>query len=111
MEDKKIKFEIDNGQSFFADEIGIIHNPLKIMFDFKSITPRVDIRNQEFQPLVLRHNVVMMDPHTAKTFLEILKKNLDDYEKQYGKIEMPKQLKKMNKKKPVQSEKMPTYLG
>ena len=26
---KKVKFDIDNGREFFADEVGVIHNPLK----------------------------------------------------------------------------------
>ncbi len=100
MKDKvnKVKFDIENGQSFFADEVGVIHNPLKIIFDFRSITPRVDVRNQEYQTLVLRHNVVVMDPFTAKNFLEILNKNVKNYEKQFGKIKKPEALKKLSKK-------------
>jgi hypothetical protein len=114
-EEKKVKFDIDNGQVFFADEVGIIHNPLKILLDFRSITPRVDIRNQEFQPLVLKHNVVMMDPYTAKTFIDVMKDNLSNYEKQFGKIKKPEALKRMerrNSKKSTQKpEKAPAYLG
>lgn len=115
-EDKKVKFDIDNGQAFFADEVGIIHNPLRIMLDFRSITPRLDIRNQEFQPLVLKHNLVMMDPYTAKTFSDILKQNILNYEKQFGKILKPEALKKLEKKnkknaKKPNLEKAPAYLG
>ncbi len=113
--DKKVKFDIDNGREFFADEAGVIHNPLKIILDFRSITPRIDIRNQEFQPIVLRHNVVIMDPFTAKTFLDLLKKNLANYEKQFGKIKKPYQLKKSEKKGKKKakgkSDKAPTYFG
>ena len=94
-DDKKVKFDIDNGQVFFADEAGIIHNPLKIMFDFRSITPRVDVRNQDFQPLVLKHNVVMMDPFTAKNFIEAARQNMANYEKQFGKINKPEALKRL----------------
>lgn len=111
--ENKVKFDIDNGNVFFADEIGIIHNPLKIMFDFKSITPRVDIRNQEFQPIVIKHNVIMVDPFIAKNFLELLKKNIANYEKQFGKIKQPEQLKKIKPKKQKKEEKdnTPAYLG
>ena len=112
--DKKVKFEIDNGREFFADEVGIMHNPLKIILDFRSITPRIDVRNQEFQPIVLRHNTVIMDPFTAKTFFNLLKKNLANYEKQFGKIKKPEQLKmseKKGKKKVKKSNKAPTYFG
>lgn len=114
--EKKVKFDIDNGQAFFADEVGIIHNPLKIMFDFRSITPRIDIRNQEFQPLVLKHNLVMMDTYTAKNFSDILRQNIANYEKQFGKIKKPDALKKIEQKnkrdnKKTKQEKAPAYLG
>ncbi len=114
-EDKKVKFDIDNGQAFFADEVGIIHNPLKIMLDFRSITPRVDVRNQDFQPLVLKHNLIMMDPYTAKTFIDAMRQNMANYEKQFGKIKKPEALRRMekqNSKKANQKpEKAPAYLG
>ena len=112
--DKKVKFEIDNGREFFADEAGVIHNPLRIILDFRSVTPRVDMRNQEYQPIVLRHNVVMMDPYTAKTFSEILQKNIKNYEKQFGKIDKPAALKKLDKKKKAKKKgkkETPSYFG
>src|SRR3989338_5456547 len=111
--DKKIKFDIDNGQSFFADEIGVIHTPLKIILDFKNITPRIDIRNSEFQPVVLRHNVVVMDPFMAKSFSEILSQNIKMYEKNYGKINKPAALKnvKTKKEKAIGEKDSPNYFG
>jgi hypothetical protein len=112
--DKKVKFDIDNGQSFFADEVGVIHNPLKMILDFRSITPRVDVRSNEYQTLVLRHSVVVMDPFTAKNLSEILRKNIKNYEKQFGKITKPEPLKKLDKKvkaKAKGKEKSPTYFG
>ena len=112
---KKVKFDIENGQSFFADEVGVIHNPLKIIMDFRSITPRIDVRNQEFQPLVLRHNVIVMDPWTAKNMLDLLKKNISNYEKQFEKITKPGPLKKVEKKASKKSKSSkkdaPTYFG
>ncbi len=114
--DKKVKFDIDNGISFFADEVGVIHNPLKIVLDFRSVTPRVDVRNQDYQPIVIRHNVITMDPHTAKSFFGILEENIKNYEKQFGKIEKPEPLKKLEKKNKKKSKKggtktPPTYFG
>jgi hypothetical protein len=112
MKDKKVKFDIENGLSMHADEAGVIFNPLKISFDFRSVTPRVDVRNQEYQTLVLRHNVVTMDPYTAKKFLDILQKNLKNYEKRFGKIEKPDALKKLEKKSKKKSKKeYPVYFG
>jgi len=112
-----IKVDIENGQVFFSDEIAVIHNPTKLILDFKSVTPRFDIRNNEFQPLVIKHNVVLMDIHMAKNFLNTLKENIATYEKQFGKIEEPKALKKAVKnankkiKKQTQSETAPSYFG
>jgi len=116
MAEKKVKFDIENGQAFFADEAGVIHNPMRIILDFRSITPRIDVRNQEYQPLVLRHNVVMMDPYTAKSLLEALKKNIQGYENQFGKITKPEPIKVMEKKKGKKStkatdKKAPNYFG
>ncbi|MBT3720705.1 DUF3467 domain-containing protein [archaeon] len=114
MKDNKVKFDIVNGQSFFADEAGVIHNPLKFIFDFRSITPRVDVRNQEYQTLVLNHNVVVMDPFTAKSISEILKKNIKNYEKKFGKIDKPNALKKIEKesKSAKKGKKIaPNYFG
>jgi hypothetical protein len=109
--EKKIKFDIDNGQSFFADEAGVIHNPLKIILDFRSITPRVDVRNNEYQPLVLRHNVIVMDPYTAKSLSDMLQENIKNYEKQFGKIEKPAGLKKAEKEAKKDSKKDPDAPG
>jgi len=112
---KKVKFDIVNGRSFFADEVGVIHNPLKIIFDFRSITPRVDIRNNEYQTLVLEHNVITMDPFVAKKMLDLLKNNIKNFEKEFGKIEQPESIKKLeaesktNKTKSVKHS--PTYFG
>jgi AAA15 family ATPase/GTPase len=116
-EQKNVKIDIDNGQVFFADEIAIIHNPTKFILDFKSVTPRFDVRNNEFQPIVVKHNLVMMDLHVGKSFLASLKENVATYEKEYGRIEEPKALKKAVRKakqsmgKSVSSEKAPSYLG
>jgi hypothetical protein len=115
-DNRKVKFEIDNGQAFLADEIGIIHNPLRIILDFRSVTPRIDVRNNEFQPLVLKHNVILMDPYMAKSFSDMLKQNLANYEKQFGKITKPDALKRLEKKakkevKGQKEEKAPNYLG
>jgi hypothetical protein len=111
---RNVKFEIENGTEFYADEVGVIHNPLKVIFDFRSITPRVDVRNQEYQPLVVKHHVIMMDPFTAKNFLDVLQQNLKNYEQNFGKIKKPAALKKMeNKNITVASEKehAPSYFG
>ena len=51
---KQVNFEISNGDSFFADEVTIVHNPTKLIFDFKSVTPRFYVRNNEAQPITIK---------------------------------------------------------
>jgi hypothetical protein len=57
-----------------------------------------------------------MDPFTAKTLLDLLKKNIKNYEKEFGKILKPGPLKKADKKskgkkKGKKAAKTPTYFG
>lgn len=117
MENKKqVKFDIDNGKVFYCDEAAVVHNPTKVILDFRSVTPRVDIRNNEFQPVVIKHDVVMMDVFTAKNFLAVLQENLANYEKTFGKIEKPKSIQKLEKmSKPVKKgntkTETPNYFG
>ena len=114
MEKKQAKFDIDNGNVFFSDEIGVMHNPVKFIIDFKNTTPRTDVRNKEFQPAVIKHNVIMMDSFTAKSFLDALKKNIENYEKTFGKITEPKELtkaKKQMRKKTTTKSESPSYFG
>lgn len=119
MSDKKekdLKFDIENGPTFHADEVGVVHNPLKFILDFKNITPRIDIRNKDFQPLVLKHNAIVLDPWTVKSFAEALNENIKNYEAKFGKIKTPKPIEIMNKEAKIgtakgKKEDMPSYLG
>ena len=112
--ERNVKFEIDDGTTFYADEVGIIHNPIKLILDFKNITPRVDVRNNEYQPIVIKHNAVVMDLWTGKVFLEGLRENLENYERKFGKIEAPQAIKKAEEEMRKDSRgkrDMPSYLG
>ncbi|MBI5391208.1 DUF3467 domain-containing protein [Candidatus Woesearchaeota archaeon] len=117
---EKIQFTIDDGMEFFTDEIGVMHNPIRFFIDFKRTTPRSDQRNAEFQPLITRHQVIVMDPFLAKNFLDVLGRNIKDYEKKFGAVQKPKALvkaiaknKRAEKKKESepQEREMPNYLG
>ena len=112
-EEKKVNIGINDGMEFFAHETSINFNPTQFILDFKCITPRVDPRNKEGPTLVLRHNVIIIDPYHAKKLQELLGSVVGKYEKEFGKIEKPKQLKKAEKKIKVQEEKpeVPHYLG
>ncbi|MCX8147075.1 MAG: DUF3467 domain-containing protein [Candidatus Woesearchaeota archaeon] len=93
-DEKKVNMSINNGSVFYAHELSINFNPLNFIFDFKNVTPRVDPRSKEGLVLHMDHNVIITDPYHAKKISELLNKVIADYEKQFGKIEMPKALKK-----------------
>jgi hypothetical protein len=120
MEQKNINVSINEGDAFFCHELSLNYNPLQFVFDFKSITPRVDIRTkQSGGPIInIKHNVVMVDPYHAKKMLELLERVVKDYEKDFGKITKPKAVEKMEKnmntktdKKEIPTSVSPTYFG
>lgn len=95
---KNVNMNIQDGDSFFAHELSINFNPLQFILDFKNITPRIDPRSQESIVLNMKHNVIMLDPYHTKKMFELLSKVVSDYEKEFGKIEKPKQLEKYEKR-------------
>ena len=116
MENRKVNLSVNEGMEFFAHELSINFNPLQFIFDFKTVTPRVDMRSKENANLLVRHNVVLSDPYHAKKMHKLLGEVLEKYEEQFGKIEKPKALKryeKNNKKKKTTENKItaPNYMG
>ena len=104
------KIEVDNSRdAFWTDFITITHIPNQIAIDFRQTTPRFNPSTGQNgqQTFVVKHNVVIMSPVLAKSFLEILKANLEKYEKAFGKIKVPKH-KKSKKAETVIS---PSYVG
>ena len=119
-DEKKVNMSIEDGKSFFAHEVSINFNPTNFILDFKNVTPRVDPRSKENLVLRMEHNVVMVDPYHAKRISELLSKVVKDYEKEFGKIEKPKAVKKYEdsakkKGRPSKAEKAktttPSYFG
>ena len=112
---KNLNFSVDNGDEFFAHETSINFNPSQFIFDFKSVTPRVDVRDRQNPIIVIKHNVVMADPYHAKKVAELLNNVIRRYEKEFGVIEKSKAIKKLEKKSKkakVESVKeTPTYFG
>ncbi|MBI2140411.1 DUF3467 domain-containing protein [Candidatus Woesearchaeota archaeon] len=98
MVDEKINMSINDGEAFFAHELSINFNPLQFVFDFKSVTPRVDARSKDRASICLRHNVVLLDPFHTKKVYELLGNVLKRYEKEFGRIEKPKALQVLEKK-------------
>ena len=97
-EQQKINLNINDGDVFYAHELSINFNPLQFVFDFKSVTPRVDPRSKDRASIVLKHNVVLVDPFHAKRVHELLGNVIKKYEKEFGKIQKPKPLQIVEKK-------------
>ncbi len=118
MERQKINMNIgDLAPDFFAHEASINFNPTQFIFDFKCITPRVDPRAKESTVISLKHNIIMLDVYHAKKFYELLGNVVKSYEKEFGKIEKPKQISMIEKKNKRYEGKVskgtttPSYLG
>ncbi len=96
---RNLSFNIKDGDAFYAHELSINFNPMQFIFDFKCITPRIDVRAKESNVINIAHNLIMVDPYQSKQLHKILGDAIKKYEKEFGKIEKPKQLVKAEKKK------------
>jgi len=115
--EEKINLNINDGDAFFAHQASINFNPAMFFMDFKNITPRIDERSQSRATIVLKHNLVMLEPYHALLFRGLLDKVIKDYEKEFGKIQKPqalKEIEKKNKKRKMSAPgkaSIPTYFG
>lgn len=114
----KINFNINDGDSFYANEISITFVPTQFALDFKNISPRVDLRNQDgSRNFVLKHNVVLIEPFQMKQFATVLNDALLRYEKEFGQIQIPAALKKaeieakLEQNKQKNTHEVPSYFG
>jgi len=116
---RKINFSINDGETFFTNEISITFGPAQFAFDFKNISPRVDMRNQdESKTFVMKHNVILVEPFQIKQFAKVLNDAIVRYEIEYGVIEMPpaikkaeQELQKISKQENKESHDVPSYFG
>lgn len=83
---KQMTFSIEDGPTFFSDEISITNNQFRFFFDFKNSSPRIDVRANEMLPISIKHNSVIMDPSLAKIFSKLLAEHIKKFEKENGKI-------------------------
>ncbi len=120
-EESKMNFVINDGDSFYANETSLTFGPAQFAFDFKNISPRIDVRNQnDSKTFVIKHNVVIIEPFQIKSLAKILNDSIARFEKEYGTIETPKAIAKERKKikalpSPAGKKKVvqdvPTYFG
>ena len=119
MENKKLNIGVTDGHEFFAHEVSVNFNPLQFILDFKCITPRVDPRTKENPLLMIRHNVVMVDPWHMLQIRNLFARMIEAYEKEFGAIKKPKQIETFEKKHKKAAEKkaseskteIPSYFG
>ncbi len=116
MADEPLNINIIDGEAFFAHELSMNYTPLQVTFDFKSVTPRTDMRSKNKPSFLLQHRVVMVDPWHAKMIYEVMGNVLKNYEQQFGKIKKPKAIEiaeKQQKQAPKQvpGSETPTYFG
>ena len=114
---KNLNVTVNEGDAFYCHEMSVNYNPLQFILDFKSVTPRVDLRSKTVPSINIKHNVVLLEPYHAKQMLQLLNRVVTDFEKDFGKINKPKALEKAEKKaataiKPGKTETVaPTYFG
>jgi hypothetical protein len=89
---KELSVRVKDGEQFYSNETSIHVNPSEIVFDFKCINQVQDISN--LNAVVLKHNLVIMTPQHAKSFVNILSRVIKDYEEKFGLIEKTKYQKK-----------------
>lgn len=118
MAEKKYNINVSDGMDFFSNEASINFNPTQFILDFKSITPRVDMRAREGPVLSIKHNVILIDPYHAKNLHKLLGDVIKKYEKTYVKIKKPEALAKAEKNAnkqakddSVKAKSVPNYLG
>jgi len=99
MVEKKLNLSINEGDVFFAHEVALNFNPTQFIFDFKSITPRVDPRSQQNPVVSIKHNIVLVDPYHLKKIYELMGRVIKKYEDEFGKVEKPKAIEKFEKKR------------
>ena len=116
-QEEQVNMNINDGDAFFAHELSINFNPLQFVFDFKSVSPRVDPRSKERASICLKHNVILVDPYHASKVHDLLGNVLKKYEKEFGKIDKPKALKALEKKSKKEDNKQnekieaPSYIS
>lgn len=87
---KPLSFSIDDGPTFFADEISITNNEHRFFLDFKNQSPRIDVRANEALPIAVKHSSIILDPGLAKVFSKLLTDHVKRFEDENGVIPEPK---------------------
>lgn len=109
-EKKKVSVNIDPGkESFYANNLAVFNNVNEFVLDFSQVTPRMDmIDGKQVLTYMVKHNSIAIEPRQAKIILNLLKENLEKYEKRFGKIEVGKAQEEAKKS---HAKKFADYIG
>lgn len=82
--------EINYGvAAFYTDSMAVIHTSDKFVIDFRQTIPKLDqIENSRQETIYVEHNSVVMNPYIAKMLMNLLKDNIEKYEKKFGEIKI-----------------------
>ena len=112
-EKRRINVNVDHSEPvFFTDNVTVWHSPQKFVLDFTNATPRFDkVGEENQQTIAVKHKTLIMDPVLAKIFLDVMKENVEKYEKNVGKIAIPKP-SKLKQAKPLKlADAASKYIG
>lgn len=111
MAEAKYNIGVNHGkEAFYANGVSINVNADKFTIDFRQTTQRLDDLGGKAQTTVFtQHNALLLDPSIAKGLFNILKQGITNYEKKFGKIQLPKQIK--NKEKEDSIVNPENYIG
>jgi len=110
---KSVNVKVDhNDPVFFSDNVTISHNQSKFIVDFSQTIPSFDnIGGDMQQSFIIKHKAVIVDPQFAKILLDLLHKNVQKYEKKFGKIKVQKEKEAIKKEIVETAEKSTRYIG
>ncbi|MCK5176089.1 MAG: DUF3467 domain-containing protein [Candidatus Aenigmarchaeota archaeon] len=109
---QKISMSFDHNEpAFFSNEVVVSHVKNEFIIDYKQNLPRNDIMNGEnIMTLAVKHKPIVMRPELIKSFFNILKENINGYEKKFGEIKIP-EVKSQQKNKSISSAPNTNYFG
>lgn len=89
METNQIKIKNKEVKSYYSNSIQIVHSENEFILDFLLSLPHENILSSR----------IIINPNKMKKIIKLLQENLLIYEKEFGKIEILKKVKKTNIKK------------
>lgn len=97
-----------------SNQQSVSHGPDKFMIDFKTAFPQF---NPDGLPVMaVIHRLIILDPHIAVDFYNMLGNNIKTYEEAFGKIQVPQSILKVKAdmqdvQQQVKTTERPDYMG